>query len=213
MRREIDMNTYPRKAHFEYFCSLDIPQVGVTANVDVSQIVAFCKQNGHSLYLTVMHAVALAADAVPEFRQRIVDGKLVEYDECPTSHTEGLSDGTYCYCSLRHHMPFSEYIRLANEQREKCRNNPSLKEDGDADSMYFISCLPWLHYTSIVQPTNGTKDSNPRITWGKYEEDFKGRLMMPVTVLCNHAIVDGSHIAAFFDNLNKEMNRIVSDEN
>jgi len=34
--------------------------------------------------------------------------------------------------------------------------------------------------------------------------------MMPVTVLCNHAIVDGINIAQFYNDLDLEIQRIVS---
>ena len=69
--------------------------------------------------------------------------------------------------------------------------------------MYFISSLPWLHYTSLIQPVAGGEESNPRITWGKYERNVEGKYMMPVSILVHHALVDGVHIAAFYDSLNK----------
>ena len=34
----IDMTTYKRKSHFEYFNSLAYPYVGVTANVDITEL-------------------------------------------------------------------------------------------------------------------------------------------------------------------------------
>ena len=60
------------------------PYVGVTVEADVTGMVRFCRSSGHSFYLMFMHAVALAADGVPELRQRIHNDEIVEYDECPT---------------------------------------------------------------------------------------------------------------------------------
>lgn len=207
--RIIDMDTYPRRAHFDYFRTLAYPYVGVTANVDVTELVRLCKEKGVSFYLTFMHAAALAADGVPEFRQRIREGSIVEYDECPTSHTEPLPDGTYCYCTLHHHMPFGEYIAQAEEARRLCREKASIEEDEDVESMYFISALPWLHYTALIQPVAGGDESNPRITWGKYEADAIGRLMLPVTVLLHHALADGLHLGLFFQGLEKELQALI----
>ena len=34
--RTIDMASYPRRAHFDYFRSLQNPMLGVTVNVDVT---------------------------------------------------------------------------------------------------------------------------------------------------------------------------------
>ena len=44
--RTIDMNTYPRRAHFDYFRTLQNPMLGVTVDVDVTALRAFCKAEG-----------------------------------------------------------------------------------------------------------------------------------------------------------------------
>ena len=111
----IDMAQYARRRHFDYFRSLPYPYVGVTENVDVSGLVRFCHEKGCSFYLAFLHAAARAADGVPQLRQRIRDGGIVEYDACPTSHTELLPDGTYCYCTLRHDHPLDRYLPYAEE--------------------------------------------------------------------------------------------------
>lgn len=197
----INMDRYPRRKHFEYFCSLPYPYVGVTADVDVTEFIQFCKRHHYSFYLAFLHLAALAANDVREFRQRIHNGGIVEYTECPTSHTELLDNGTYCYCALYHHMPWEEYIVYAEKTRKQCRENEFFEESDDAEQMYFVSTLPGLHYTSLVQPVAGGEESNPRITWGKYQKDHNGREQLPVTVLAHHGLVDGIHITQFYQNL------------
>ena len=115
--KRIDMATYPRRDHFEHFYGMAYPYVGVTVEVDVTALLTLCRERGYSFYLMVLHAVALAADEVDEFRRRIDDGGIVEYDECPTSHTELKPDGTYAYCTLHHHMPLEEYLQRAEAAR------------------------------------------------------------------------------------------------
>lgn len=208
--RKIDMNTYERKAHFDYFRSLAYPYVGVTADVDVTDLRAFCGKNRLSFYVTFMHAACLAADRVPQLRQRIRDGEVIEYDECPSSHTELKDDGTYCYCTLHHHMPFAQYLKEAEKARAACRTK-GIEEDEDAESMYFISTLPLVRYSALIQPAAGGDESNPRITWGMYQPDSEGRFFMPVTILLHHALADGLHIGLFYGNLNEEMERITAE--
>lgn len=206
---EIDLEHYPRRKHLEYFSSLQYPYVGVTSNVDVSELVQFCKDRKYSFYLVFLHAAALAADGVRELRQRIHNRKVIEYSVCPTSHIELLEDGTYCYCTLHHYMKLDEYIAYAEATREQCRLNASIEEDGDVGSKYFISTLPWLHYTALIQPVAGGEESNPRITWGKFQEDYHGRKQLPVTILAHHGLVDGIHIAKFYQNLEEQIKSIV----
>ena len=210
--RNIDMNTYARRKHFEYFTSMQYPYVGVTNNVDVTELVDYCKTKKYSFYLLFLHIAALAAENVKELRYRIHNGGIIEYDECPTSHTEMMDNGTYCYCTLKHHMPVCEYMAYAEKEQKKCHTEGSLEEDKDIESMYFISSLPWLNYTAIIQPVACGEESNPRITWGKYEEDYKGRKQLPVTILAHHALVDGIHIAQFYENIALEIEKVISSQ-
>ena len=207
--RTIDMNTYPRRAHFDYFRSLQNPMLGVTVDVDVTALQAFCKAESCSFYLAFMRCVARAANGVPQLRQRIRDGGIVEYDVCGTSHVELRADGTYGYCTLHHDRPFREYLEYAEAERLRCRETASIEEDDNVEGLYFITSLPWLRYTQLIQPTAGGDESNPRISWGKYAADCRGRLMMPVTLLAHHALVDGLQVAQFYRNLDGEIADIV----
>lgn len=204
------MHDYPRKAHFDYFRSLSYPYVGVTVQQDVTCAYQTSKGMGKSFYLTFLHAVALAADAVPEFRQRIRGNQIIQYSECPTSHTERVNGGGYCYCTLRHHMPLQDYFTLAEKARADCVSK-GIAEDPDVESKFFISTVPWLNYTALIQPVAGSDESNPRITWGKYLQSESGRIIMPVSVLAHHALVDGEHIAQFYENLEREIKKLHDD--
>ena len=206
--KRIDMGSYPRREHFEHFYGMAYPYAGVTVEVDVTDLLTLCREKGYSFYLMVLHAVALAADGVEEFRRRIDQGSIVEYAECPTSHTELKPDGTYAYCTLHHHMPLAEYLQRAEAARAAARTSGSIEEEAEVQSMYFISTLPWLHYTQLIQPVACGEESNPRITWGKYQADQNGRMMMPLSVLVHHALADGIHIAKFYEAFNQQMKLI-----
>ena len=167
--KTLDMSAYRRKAHFDYFRAMACPYVGLTANVDITALLAKVRAEKLPFFLTVCYCAARAANSVPEFRQRIVGEGIVEFDHCPTSHTVALEDGTYCYCTLRADMPFADYILYAQRAQEAAKQRGGIDEDAEeALDKFFISTLPWLSYTSLIQPTPFPADSNPRITWGKY---------------------------------------------
>lgn len=203
----INMEDYPRRDHFRYFRTLSNPFVSLTVPVDVTELAAACKAQGLSFYLAVIHAVANAANAVPPFRQRVRGERIVQYETCITSHIELLEDDTYCYCNLRHDLPLTDYFAAAENARAAARRHATIEEDAaDAESMFFVSTLPWLHYTCLSEPTGS--DSNPRFSWGKYEADHRGRLMMPLSVTAHHGLVDGVHIARFYQQLDMQFQRI-----
>lgn len=206
--RYIDMNTYKRKKHFEYFCELAYPYVGVTVNVDITELTHFIKEKRLPFFLTMCYCVSNAANQVPEFRQRILNNQIIEYDCCQTSHTVALEDGTYCYCQLDSSCSFEEYIPYALKEQTKAKQDPSIEEsEENILDKIFISTLPWISYTSLINPVPSPADSNPRITWGKYFEQ-NGRTLLPLSVLCHHALVDGLHISRFYQLLETQLKSI-----
>lgn len=204
----LDMQSYKRKEHFAYFCNLAYPYVGVTVNIDITDLIEKIKLKNLPFFFTICYCVSRAANHVPEFRQRIIDSRIVEFDRCRTSHTVALEDGTYCYCELEDTMEYSEYIIYATEEQEKAKQKGSIEETEDETAdKFFISTLPWISYTSLVQPVPVPADSNPRITWGRYYKQGD-RVLIPVSVLCHHALVDGKHIAEFYKALEEEFVRL-----
>ena len=205
---KVDMETYRRKDHFAYFSGLAYPYVGVTVNVEITGLRRAAKAHGWPFFLTLCYAVSHAANAVPEFRQRMAGGGIVEFDWCPTSHTVALDDGTYGYCALDSRRPFGEYLPYAVRAQEAARRRGTIVEEADgALGCLFISTLPWLSYTSLIQPVPMPADSNPRLTWGKFFEQ-DGRVLLPLSVLCHHELEDGVHIARFYERLDAEIARL-----
>ena len=129
--KTLDMSAYRRKAHFDYFRAMACPYVGLTANVDITALLAKVKAKKLPFFLTVCYCAARAANSVPEFRQRIVGEGIVEFDHCPTSHTVALEDGTYCYCTLRADMPFADYIPCAQRDQEAAKQLGGIDEDAE----------------------------------------------------------------------------------
>ena len=206
--KTIPLEQYPRREHFNYYRTLAYPYAGITADVDVTELYAFCKERKCSFTLAFLHAAALAADKVPELRRRILNGQIIEYDCCPTSHIEMREDESICYCTLHHDMPWEEYIAYAQEKQQQARSGGLFQEDEEVLGYYFVSIVPWLHYSALLQPAACGDETNPRITWGKYETDHTGRLKLPLTILAHHALVVGIHIARFYENLNEEIREI-----
>lgn len=202
----LDLTTYPRRKHFEYFNQLANPYAGITVNVDITELSASMKRRGQPFFLTMCYAVSKAANLVPEFRRRIRDGQIVEYSNCRTSHTVALPDGTYCYCVLDDEgHTLESFLSYGVQEQNKARMAPTIEEDPkDTEDLLYLSTLPWISYTALMNPTPVPADSHPRITWGKAYTQGE-RVLLPMTVLCNHALVDGLHMARFYQNLDEQI--------
>ena len=205
----IDMSSYARKDHFNYFKNMGYPYVGVTVNVDITGFLIRVKENKLPFFLTFLYNVSSAANAVPELRQRISCNDIIEYQQCKSSYTVALEDKTYCYCSIDCSMPFNTFLPYALKKHEEAKQNPVLDNGEDELSPFYVSTVPWFSYTALVQPVPQPADSNPRITWGKYFEQ-EGKTLISVSLLCNHALVDGIHMAQFYENLEKQLGGFLS---
>lgn len=195
----LDMAHYPRRAHFAFFCGMANPYVGITSPVDVTPLYRKAKADRLPLFLCTLYAVTRAANEVPQLRQRLDDGGIVQYEWCRPSYTVALPDETYCYCNLGTRAEtLDAFLRDGEREQRLAMQAQSLDDGEDPGDLLFVSCLPWLSYTAIMQPTPMPADSHPRITWGKMEDDGT-RVTMPLTLLAHHALVDGLHITRFFE--------------
>ena len=198
MIKIIDLENHPRRSHFEYFGSLAYPYMGLTANVDVTNLIRFAREKGGSTFHAVLWAAAKAANAVPELRQRIVDGKIWEYDHCNVGYTVALEDRTFCNCYVESRMSMEEFFVDAKRRQEEAKKLPGFViPDEDETGLIFTSCVPWVAFTQCVQPAPIPADCNPRIVFGKYIREGE-RTLMPLHIQCNHALVDGWHVSEFF---------------
>lgn len=198
MKHYIDMDAYPRKSHFEYFNSLAYPYVGLTANVDVTNVLRFAKEKGGSSFLAVLYVAVQAANEVPQLRQRIEDGRIVEFDYCNIGYTVAMPDNTFCNCYTECRMPIEEFFVDAKKRQEEAKLHPGfVNPEEDETALIFASCLPWISFTQCVQPAPIPADCNPRIVFGKYIREGD-KTLMPLHIQCNHALVDGWHISEFY---------------
>ena len=217
-RKYIDMTKYPRLDHFRHFLTMQQPCVSITVQIDITDWLSRLKASGCPFFLSFQYAVVRAANRIPEFRQRIVDDKIVEYDYCNPSYIVSLPDDTYRYCNVNVNQPFAQYLEESRVKQDAALHSEHLEEEeGDVLGLLFISCVPWFNYTEAMMPYPGGSFSNPSFCWGGYKTEKylaledgrvteKVKTSIPVTLFFNHALIDGIHAGRFFDNLGDELN-------
>lgn len=210
----IDLNTYPRRDHYIHFINMENPFLTMTVDVDITSYLNKAKENNYSFFLYFQYAVVNVANGIKELKQRIKKGKIVEFDYCEASYTVAKEDGTYRYCNVNCNTSLDDYFIYAKNKEKEAINSEHLTEEGDPDQYFYISCIPWTSYSSLNYPVPNNKFSVPSIGWGKYYKEnyfddngvIKCRYKMPVTIMVNHALVDGKQICDFFNNLQNYIN-------
>ena len=203
--RHLNMDAYPRRRQFDFYNRLAYPYAGMTMNVPITGLPVRLREEGIPFFLTVCYGVTKAANAVPQFRQRILDGGIIEYDYCRSSHTVAMEDETFCFCTLDGRAPFREFLPAALAAQEAAKLENRVDDDPDeAMELLFLSTLPWFSQTSVIHPVPLPPDSNSRLTWGRFFRQG-GETLLPVSVLCNHALVDGRQIGYFYAALEESL--------
>jgi len=202
---EIDVATWPRKTHFEFFCGMEQPHFGITSELDTTGARARWKAQGVGVFAGIVHAVTGAANAVPQLRQRIrVDGdrlRVVEHDVLAAGYTVGTESELFNYGYTPWMDDLGAFSRHVRAESERMRTAVVLEpNEGVRDNLLYISSIPWLNYTGLTQPVAGRMDSVPRVCWSKMSRRGD-REILAVTLQVHHALVDGRHVAAFYERL------------
>lgn len=194
----IDMQSWPRRKHFNVYNAFDYPHFNVCANVDLTAFYPAVKQRSLSINVAIIYVLARAANRIPEFRYRIRDGAVVEHEVVHPSTTILMEDELFTFCTIEYADNFLEFAARAAEQILHVQNHPTLEDEPGQDDLLFMTSMPWISFTSVMHPLHfNPPDSVPRIAWGKFFEDG-GTLKMPLSVQGHHALMDGIHMGRFY---------------
>ncbi len=211
----LDPETFPRAGAYRMYRHMGIPHMAVTCEVDVTELVAGLKAEGTSLFAGVMHHLVAAANQVAPLRQRIrlADGEdagpdhptppmlehIVEHDRIDPGFTVAVTGERFNVASVPWQDDRRAFAAAVAAESARLRDVAEVRPfDGVRDDLLYMSCLPWLAFTGLTHPVRTDRpDTAPRIAWGRITER-DGRRTMPVNVQVHHALVDGAHIAAFF---------------
>lgn len=195
---ELDVENWPRRATYEFFKNYEDPFFNFAANLDVTAVYRFCKQNDLSFSLTALFYSVVAANEIREFRIRLVDGRLVEFDRVHATQTILNDDETFSFAYFEMKDDVFEFNRAGRIAVEKYKQLKTFDVELDRRDLIYYSVIPWVSFTSFKHATRLDKTQTvPRIVFGKIFDEGD-RKLMPLSVEANHTIMDGLHVGKFF---------------
>lgn len=198
--KKIEMETWARRKHFEFFKAFDAPHFNVTANVDVTNLYTYAKESNQSFFKLFLYGAVRAANAIPELRYRIRGEEVVEHEVVHPSFTVMLDEDVFNFCAVTFYEDLPTFLQEVTMRMERAADEVVIGDD-EPDDLLYITSVPWVTFTSIMHPTHQQQhDSVPRIAWGKFERQGE-RLVMPLSVQAHHALVDGVHIGKYYETL------------
>ena len=205
-RRKIDVQSWARREHFEFFRTFEEPYHGVCVKVDCTAAYAAAKRLGCSFFLYYIYQSAAAAQTIENFRYVIVGEDVFLYDRVDAGSTIGRADGTFGFARMPYRDTFAEFLAGASVEVERVRQSTGLARPAQINLIRH-SALPWTDFTALSHARRFSgKDCSPQISFGKMTEQ-DGRRSMPVSIHVHHALVDGLHVGQFIEAFQERMNR------
>ena len=209
MFTEVNIDAWPRRSIYEFFKDYEDPFFNLTANIDVSSVYRFCKENDLAISLTLLYHSLVMANQIREFRIRLVDGRLVEFDRVHATQTILNDDETFSFAYFELKDDVFAFNRDGLAAREKYKALKSFDVESQRSDLIYYSAIPWVTFTSFKHASRLDKSQTiPRIVFGKLFDDDNHRKLIPLSVEANHSIMDGFHVGKFLTNFQNTLNSV-----
>lgn len=206
--REVDLTTWQRRERYEFFKGLSWPFWSVSFPVDVTGLHRWSHDQGHSFYYALVYLCTKALEDVEAFHYKARGEGIVYHEHLVPSFTDlkpGAED--FHIVTLETGEDMAQFCRRAWEMS---RAQQAFVDDGDwQEELVYFTCLPWMPITALsnereLEPT----DSIPRLSWGKYVTDERGRDSLNMTISVNHRLIDGVHVGRFYEALTARIEQL-----
>ncbi len=198
MGTQINLDTWARRETYHWFRAFEQPHYAITCRIDVSHLMKKRDQQNLSTFRSSLWAIGKGLYDVPALRLRFKGNVITQYETVNMSPPIDAGDGSFRYCYIHWEPDFSTFDERAQAIIEQTKSSTTLDAVTDQDDVAFLSCLPWLNYTSLDNALPGAEDCIPRISWGKIVPSQTG-FDMAMTLQVHHALVDGRDVGHFFD--------------
>lgn len=204
----LDIKSWNRKEHSEFFSKMASPYFGITTEVDCTKAYEHAKEKEQSFFANYLHKSIIAVNSVEELRLRIVDNQIVLFDTIHAGATIGRPDGTFGFAFMNFSDDFEKFNSELQSEIGEVLNSTGLRLNNDDTKKDLIrhSTIPWHSFTGLLHPTNLDKtESVPKITFGKFTIR-DGKKYLPISIEAHHGLVDGFHIAQYLAEFQKQLN-------
>jgi chloramphenicol O-acetyltransferase type A len=196
--KEIDIDSWERRAHFNHFYHMDHPIYNICFDIDVTKAREYTRRENLSFYYTLIYLSVSSANMIDNFRYRVRDGKVILHDTLHPAFADLAEDSElFKMVTVKMEKDLASFVKKARETSETQIEYFPMDNQTVQDDLISFSMIPWIRFTSLVYMANlDRSDAIPRITCGKYYRS-DNRILLPFNFQVNHLFIDGIHLARF----------------
>src|ERR1700751_489845 len=126
-KQKIDLETWERRAVFNFFASFTEPYHGVCLRVDCTGTYRHAQEHHLSIFLSLLHRSLVAAHQVENFRTRIVNGAVWRYELINGGSAVGRPNGTIGFAHYRFRERLKEFVDETSVEVERVRRRDDVE--------------------------------------------------------------------------------------
>ncbi|GGD82264.1 type A chloramphenicol O-acetyltransferase [Paenibacillus nasutitermitis] len=200
----ITVDTWDRKPYFEHYLNHVRCTYSITANLDITLLLAETKSKGIKLYPALIHMIAAIVNRHIEFRTCFdSENRLGYWDSISPGYTV-FHDENKSFSSIwtPYNEDFGEFYYRYIEDMERYGGLMQFAAKPDEPPNIFpISSIPWVSFTGFnLNIYNEGTYLLPIFTMGKFFRQ-DNRVQLPLSVQLHHAVCDGYHAGIVFHEL------------
>lgn len=205
-----------RRDRFEFFDRMESPAVNICFRMELPDFRPWCKEQGLAPFHVLLCAVLRSILKVENFRYRVHEGEVIRIERLHPSFTVVNQHFDLNFAQFDWSDDVREFVANGLAAREEAGNMLELNRKyrgmspRDAKDQVFVTCMPWLDFTSIQHPMAALATPDiPSLAWGRFRDGQDGRLELPFSVQAHHGFVDGYHIHLLARQIAAELREII----
>ena len=188
------------------FLDFQSTRYSMTVKVKIGKIYTLSKEKKIPFFNLTSACILSAINEIPEFKKRIINKKVVEFERV-TAITPILQEDK----TIREiELPPLDYFKSFNEWNDYIQyKKKNIEKEGfnlesskrDEEPIVNFSCIPWLHFESMTNVTYSPLQIYPVIAWGKLVNGT-----IPISLTVSHIFFFGYHFKLFYEGVEKYFN-------
>ena len=185
------------------FLDFQSTRYSMTVKVKIGKIYTLSKEKKIPFFNLTSACILSAINEIPEFKKRIINKKVVEFERV-TAITPILQEDK----TIREiELPPLDYFKSFNEWNDYIQyKKKNIEKEGfnlesskrDEEPIVNFSCIPWLHFESMTNVTYSPLQIYPVIAWGKLVDGT-----IPISLTVSHIFFFGYHFKLFYEGVEK----------
>lgn len=205
-----------RRDRFALFNAMDSAAVNICFSMELPDFRPWCKAQGLAPFHVMLRSVLRAVLAIDNFRYRLWQDEVIRIDRLIPSFTVVNQHGDLNFAQFDWVDDLRGFVAASIAARDEAASMTALNmshrfsEPRSLLDQVFITCIPWLDFTSIQHPVAQlSRPHIPSLAWGKFRTGPDGTLLVPFSVQAHHGFVDGFHIHQLAQKIAAELSALI----